>query len=308
MKIPYIQGEYVHVYAPQPDVYRGADTTFFQNGTRYDRWVCNDFTVISSGHDWHLIGITHPAPPWFTDLQSDLDNRQYDIHEAEWQLFHAVSRYPTLKESLIPDGFRQAEQILPSPDRPDERPEIWAPICWRHGKEYCLIYAPNPMRLATSEDLYCWKTQGAVFFSEDDYARDPNILAHDGGYTLVYIMGDSLYVRESEDLRHFSEPKLLIRREDGACMESPILKYIDGWYYLMYCIYNPNDRLNGSYDYRTYVHAAKTLQELSFEAPVTQLKAHAPEIFQDECGDWYIASAEWPNRGISIARLGWREA
>lgn len=307
MKIPYIAGDYIHVYQPQPDVYHGENTTFFRNGERYDNWICNDFSVIHSGTDWHMIGITHPAPPWFTSLQADMENQKYDVHEAEWQLFHAVSNHATLKESLVPGGFHQAPQILPSPERPNERHEIWAPICWSRGQQYYLIYAPNPMRLAISDDLYNWNLQGPVFFSEMDSSRDPNIMEKDGIYTLVYIMGNSLYVRESTDLRHFSEPRVLIARNDNASMESPILKYIDGWYYLMYCIYDPNDRVNGSYDYRTYVHAARTLDGLSIDSPITNLRAHAPEIFQDEDGDWYIASAEWPNRGVSIAPLKWHE-
>ena len=32
----------------------------------------------------------------------------------------------------------------------------------------------------------------------------------------------------------------------------------------------------------------------------------SPELFQDEDGDWFIASAEWPNRGVSIAPIGWK--
>ncbi|MEJ2383420.1 MAG: hypothetical protein P8Y54_03385, partial [Xanthomonadales bacterium] len=37
------------------------------------------------------------------------------------------------------------------------------------------------------------------------------------------------------------------------------------------------------------------------------LKSHAPEIFQDETGNWYISSVEWPNRGVSVDKLEWVE-
>jgi hypothetical protein len=40
--------------------------------------------------------------------------------------------------------------------------------------------------------------------------------------------------------------------------------------------------------------------------PVAELQAHAPEIFHDEVGDWYISSVEWPHRGVSIAPLTWQ--
>jgi hypothetical protein len=42
------------------------------------------------------------------------------------------------------------------------------------------------------------------------------------------------------------------------------------------------------------------------ENEVTVVDAHAPEVFQDENGDWFISSAEWPHRGVSIAPLTWR--
>jgi hypothetical protein len=38
---------------------------------------------------------------------------------------------------------------------------------------------------------------------------------------------------------------------------------------------------------------------------VTRINAYAPEICQDEKGDWYISSVEWPHRDVSIARLVW---
>ena len=40
-----------------------------------------------------------------------------------------------------------------------------------------------------------------------------------------------------------------------------------------------------------------------YDQRITTLKAHAPEIFQDEKGDWYISSVELPMRGVSMDRL-----
>ena len=39
---------------------------------------------------------------------------------------------------------------------------------------------------------------------------------------------------------------------------------------------------------------------------VTTLNGHAPEIFQDEDGDWYISSAQYPYCGVSVDRLYWK--
>jgi beta-fructofuranosidase len=38
---------------------------------------------------------------------------------------------------------------------------------------------------------------------------------------------------------------------------------------------------------------------------IAEINAHAPEILRDEDGRWYISSAEWPYRGISLAPLEW---
>jgi hypothetical protein len=306
MKIPYLIGEYVHVYQPEPDIFHGPDSPSYRTGQRYEEWVPNDFTIVHDGHCWHLIGITHPCPPWFKDVKSD-QLGMGNIHEAEWQLFHAVSRGKTLKDSLVSGGFTQKAQILPAPERPDEIHEIWAPICWKRDDLYYLLYAPTPMRLATSKDLYSWKLCGEAFVCNHPSARDPNIMEENGRYTVVYIQESTLYIRESYDLRTYSEPSVLFDGPQGVSLESPILKYINGLYYLIYCIYNHRDRINGSYDYRTYVHAAKTIKGLYDSPKLATLRAHAPELFQDEQGDWYLASAEWPNRGISIAPMGWKE-
>jgi beta-fructofuranosidase len=47
---------------------------------------------------------------------------------------------------------------------------------------------------------------------------------------------------------------------------------------------------------------------LDFKAApcVAELKAHAPEVFRDEDGDWFISSVEWPHRGVSLAPLAWK--
>lgn len=305
MKIPYIAGEYVNVYSPAGDVFHGPDSENYRTGEFYTEWVPNDFCVIRADGKWHLIGITHPKPEWFTYPES-FNEPGRNIHEAEWQLFHAASTGDTLKKSLVPGGFEQAAQVLPASIRPNERPEIWAPHCHvKDGKIY-MLYAPDPIRLAVSDDLESWRRLGNAFVCGDGFARDPNVLERDGVCTVVYIQGSTLYTRESRDLITYSEPKVLRDFPTGIDPESPVLKYIDGWYYLFYCIFDNSDRINGAYDYRTFVHAARTLEGLA-EAPViARLNAHAPEVFQDEDGDWYIASVEWPARGVNIARLMWK--
>lgn len=53
-------------------------------------------------------------------------------------------------------------------------------------------------------------------------------------------------------------------------------------------------------------HNVRSEDPLRFDGrPVARLEAHAPEVFRDEDGQWYISSAEWPARGVSIAKLAW---
>ena len=301
MKIPCKGAKYIHVYDPQPDVFDGPDTNRFRAGERYDKWVPNDFSIIYDGVCWHLFGITHPCPPEFIDSDSRFD----DVHEGEWQLFHAISTGSTLKESLKPGGFRQVDQVLTAAKRPDERKDIWAPIIWKRNDTYTMIYSPNPFRRAVSDNLLHWTPKGTLFHTDDQSARDPNIMEKDGIYHLVYLKGNDLYARESRDLCCFGDERLIFTGRAHVSLESPILKYIDGCYYLLYCVYDGRDQVNGYYDNRTYVHAAPTLDALNGSPCVATFDAHAPELFQDEDGDWYLASAEWPHRGISIMPIHW---
>ena len=88
--IPYhvVDGEYVTVYRPQRDIYRGEDTDYFQANTYYDSWTVNDFSIINDNGSWHIVGITHPTPPGFTDEYNLVPN----IHDAEHMLFHATAK------------------------------------------------------------------------------------------------------------------------------------------------------------------------------------------------------------------------
>ena len=62
--------------------------------------------------------------------------------------------------------------------------------------------------------------------------------------------------------------------------------------------------IQGAYQHKTYVYQSYDPLDFGNEA-ITTLNSHAPEIFQDEEGQWYISSVEWPNRGVSVDRLTW---
>jgi beta-fructofuranosidase len=79
-------------------------------------------------------------------------------------------------------------------------------------------------------------------------------------------------------------------------------------FYLFVCGWDGNwdqKETQGAYQHITYVYQSDDPLHFTPENLITTLDAHAPEVFQDEDGNWFISSAEWPHRGISIAPLSW---
>jgi arabinan endo-1,5-alpha-L-arabinosidase len=68
-------------------------------------------------------------------------------------------------------------------------------------------------------------------------------------------------------------------------------------------LYSPKT-VKGANQHQSHVYQSDNPLEFDSKA-VARLEAHAPEIFQGENGQWYISSAEWPERGVSIAKLKW---
>jgi len=82
----------------------------------------------------------------------------------------------------------------------------------------------------------------------------------------------------------------------------------NGTFYLFVCGWNGRwnrKDLNGAYQHVTYVYQSDKPFSFDVDTQVTRLSAHAPEVFQDERDNWYISSAQWPSRGVSVARLVW---
>ena len=85
-------------------------------------------------------------------------------------------------------------------------------------------------------------------------------------------------------------------------IESPFFMKKDDIYYLFWSIF---DDTNGCYDNRTFVFASETIDGFNEKAPLTILKAHAPEIVCDGNGEYYLLSVFYPNNGISAVKLKW---
>ncbi len=291
--VPQIAGKFVTVYRPEGDVFPGPDSQYLEAGQWYDTWVPNDHTLIKGPDDrWHAFGITHPLTPM----------EPGSVHDGEWLAFHAKAPYGPLKSTLRDGAWQDRPKVLPPARRPDERPELYAPFIVEREGIYHMFYGPEQIRLAISKDLEHWEPQGSVF-SHGRSARDPCVVLEDGTYWMTYVAGSSVFARTSQDLRRWSEETTeVFRMRRKGSPESPFLLRREETYYLFWCIY---DGTHGLYDNRTFVYRSKAPWTIGNWKFVTEIHAHAPEIVQDKDGDWYISSAEWPERGVSLAPLEW---
>lgn len=295
---PIKDGEYIRIYCPLADVYKGPDTESFKNGTRYEVWLPNDFSVMRDGNTWHIVGITHPKPKGFCDSF----NYTGDIHEAEYQLFHAYAEGESFAQLLKEASFTDGEKILYPSERSGEQYEIWAPQLMKFGGKNSVIYSPGKIRMAQSETFEGFKSR-VLFECKSEYARDPYVFEENGVYYVIYTEGKEIKYRTTTDLVSFSDEKTLMNAlYPNAETESPCLYKRDGVYYLFLCIW---DGRNGAYDERTFVFASDTIDGLKDTAPVTVLDAHAPEIVEDTDGTSYLLSVFYPENGISAVKLKW---
>jgi beta-fructofuranosidase len=299
--VPKQSQEFVWIYQPAGDNFFGPDTEYLKEGQWYDEWVPNDHTFVKDEEGtWHIIGITHPLV--------ESDPLMAGIHDGEYASFHAISTATGLKEAFKENHFSDLPKILPPKDRPGEIFANTAPYIVKKDGLYHMVYGPDPIRLAVSSDLSEWEPQGNLF-SETDGARDPSLLFHNGKYYMVYCSVKSVRLRESNDLIHWSEPETIFT---SAVFdpESPSLIYFNNSFYLFLCAWDgvwDQKEIEGAYQHKTYVLHSEDLLNFGVDTEklITTLDSHAPEIFQDEDGQWYISSVEWPNRGVSVDKIKW---
>ncbi len=301
---PELAGDYVTVYYPKGDVYKGEDSLYFKENTYYESWTVNDFSICNDNGHWHMVGITHPTPPNFTD--------EYDpgtqVHDAENMLFHCTAEGKTMAEIMRDGAFLDKEKILYPKERENEIPECHAPhVLKDNNGGFNIFYGPRYMRVANTKDFCNFERR--VLFEDGQSARDPFVFFEDGKYYFMYAVENRIDYRTTTDLVNFSEAKTLqvtpwcnaFEGIAGAAPESPFMFKRKGYYYLSWAIW---DNRAGCYDHRTFVYGARTLEGLKNTAPIAMLPAHAGEWYFDESGD-YLLSAFYPQNGISIARIKW---
>lgn len=297
IKVPRIEGDYVHIYRPAGDVFPGPDEAELKAGQYYDEWVPNDHCFVQDDAGrWHLFGITHPR----TDLQQ--------VHAGENQSFHAVAPQGTLKQAMRTGAWKDRPKVLPPAERPGEPLAKHAPFIVRRDGRYHMIYGPPPIRYAISEDLNRWMPHGTL--PGAPWGRDPNVLVWNGLYHLSVCGLHEVRMAVSHDLTSFGQERSILQMKDSVDPESPTLIRHAGTFYLFVCGWDgiwDRKELDGAYQHITYVYQSDDPWRFDADQELTRLHAHAPEIFQDEDGDWYISSAQYPYRGVSLARLVWNE-
>jgi len=299
--VPRIHGEWVHIYEPKADTFPGPDSQRFNAGHRYERWQVNDHAILK-GPDgrWHAFGITHPA----------VAAGEPDPHEAEWLLFHAAAPEGPLKQHCMRGCWQDQAKVLPPAERPHEVRAIHSPFIVHHAGEYWMFYGSSPIRYAVSRDLWTWQPRGELF-REEGSARDPSVMLHEGLFYMAYTARQSVRVRTSRDLLHWSEPSTVFSLAAGETggPESPTLLALHGRFYLLWCRWDAKLRnADSTYQDRSFVYVSDTPLNFRDRGPVAEITGHAPELFQDEDGDWWISSAERPFTGLSLAPVRWEPA
>ncbi len=300
--IPPQDNKFVCVYKPAGDHFFGPTTKYLEEGKWYDEWVPNDHTFINDeSGKWHIFGITHPLV--------ETTPLNLGIHDGEFASFHAISSATTFDQTIEESHYKDLPKILSPYDRPNEIRPNHAPYVIKKDGLYTMVYGHSPIRLATSPDLMEWTPQGELF-SDSEGARDPNILYHDGVYYITYCSLRCVKMVSSTDMKNWSTPKVILQTEDFD-PESPSLIYTNDTFYLFVCLWTGNwdqKEIVGAYQHNAHVYQSDDLTNFGIgdEKQIATLNAHAPEIFQDEAGNWYISSVEWPYRGVSIDRLYWR--
>jgi len=302
LAIPNVATDYVLIYKPQPDVYVRRDSKNSKSGKIYTKWRINDhtFTQDPSGR-WHCFGITRP--------DYDLDSA---TRAAGLGTFHALAPFGTLEQVFRPETWMDQPKF-------DVAGSSWAPYCIKIGDTYNLISSTRGH--ASSKDLYRWKDNGKLRIKNGRAGvdtRDPNILYWNGTYYLVRCDNRAVSLVTSTDFVNWTEPiDIFVAPVESWQCESPTLLRYNNKFYLFWCLWDSSpsrEKLPAlykghtpwSHDWRTFVYVSDTPTDFNNTEPIAQLKAHAPEIIVDEKGNYFISSADYPQRGINLARLEWK--
>jgi len=289
-RIPKVTAAFVNIYKPQADLYplktvttRDGNITY-QQGVTYPEWRTNDHTFVRDNNNrWHCFGITKP---WVTG-----DNG----HSGEGLCFHAVAPEGTFAQAATFQSWRDLPKISVGDCG-------WAPTSVKIGEEYSLI--GSRLGRVTSRDLQTWTDQGRLTAKGGN--RDPHIMVWENSYYLLRCDGNGINLVTSTDFINWSDPVTVYKPgKESYQTESPFLVHYDGLFYLFWTLWDQADKTTSGYCPRTFVHCSDSPMNFHDKPVLAEFTIHAPEIIQDESGQWFISSADHPHRGVSVAPLTW---
>ena len=156
---------------------------------------------------------------------------------------------------------------------------------------------------ATSIDLTTWNDQGKLIVKGK--GRDPNILLWGNTYYLLRRAGNGISLVTSTDFIHWTDPVIIYKPEKESYQtESPFLVHYEGLFYLFWTLWDTVDRTTSGYCPWTYVHCSESPSDFRGKPVLAEFTVHAPEIIQDEGGQWFMSTADHPHRGDQRSAAG----
>ena len=270
----------------------------------------NDHCVVRAADGrWHVFGITKATP-------------DIDPHQERW-FCHGSG------PSLAAGGFEEHGRVC------DFGTRAWAPSVAWSGERWVMLYGPDRLRAAVSDDarLDAWHEAPCSLAGAPIGAvlRDGMIFRLDDDSWLLYATGKRgregvVSVCISENLLDWRFVRFALRTTPEAhkqppwgATESPFVFRHDGSYWLSITwttsFGGPAEyhetllfRSDNPFDFGAY--------DGSEGAPAARLHAHAPEYLQDPgTGQWYVTSAGWPGEhfgtvipgSVAIRELDWSD-
>jgi beta-fructofuranosidase len=291
-RIPKVAGRFINIYKPQADVFTLPTVTTkpidgsitYTQGVTYPDWRTNDHTFLKDNNNrWHCFGITRP---WVSG-----DNG----HSGEGLCFHAIAPEGTFAQAATFQSWRDLPKITVGDCG-------WAPASVKIGHEYSLV--GSRLGRVTSTDLLTWTDRGRLNAKGGN--RDPYILHWDNTYYLLRCDGNGISLITSADFITWSAPITIYKpKKESYQTESPVLIPYGGLFYLFWTLWDMADPTTGGYCPRSFVHCSESPLDFHNKPVLAEYTVHAPEIIQDESGQWYMSSVDHPHRGISVAPLAW---
>jgi beta-fructofuranosidase len=258
----------------------------------------NDHCVVRGADAWHVFGITKDTP-------------ELAPHQERW-FCHGSG------PSLAGDPFREHGRAC------DFGHRAWAPSIAFDGDRWIMIYGPDILRAAWSDDprLEDWHEIPCTLTGGPPGAvlRDGMIFRLDDDTWLLYSTGKrgrlgAVSVCVSENLLDWRFVRFALRTTDSApkqppwaATESPFVFERDDEYWLSMTYtasgQGPADyhdtllfRSDNPFDFGSYGGGESE--------PAARLAAHAPEYLHDPDTDrWYITSAGWVGERFGTAIPG----